>query len=98
MLVTFTCKQHENVILFGSIAKRLLHLMGHSGTVPGAILADDVPAALALLEKAIAQEKQKPAQSLDYDDELEVSLVHRALPLVELLQDAVKQKCNVMWA
>ena len=97
MLVTFSCKEHENVILFGSIAKRLLHLMGHSGTVPGAVLADDVSAALALLQKAIAIEKQKPAQSLDNDDEPEVSLVHRALPLIELLQDAVKQKVNVMW-
>ena len=83
--------------MFGSIAKRLLHLMGHSGTVPGAVLADDVSAALALLQKAIAIEKQKPAQSLDNDDEPEVSLVHRALPLIELLQDAVKQKVNVMW-
>lgn len=98
MLVKFTCKDHENVVLFGSVAKRLLHLMGHSGTVPGAILAKDVPAALDNLEKAIALEKQKPPVATDDDVEPEVSLVHRALPLIALLQDAVKQQCNVMWA
>ena len=98
MLVTFTCKNHENVVFFFFLSKRLLHLMGHSGTVPGAILAQDVPAALHSLEKAMIKEKQKPLVVSDDEGEPEVSLVHRALPLIALLQDAVKQHCNVMWA
>lgn len=101
MLVTFTCDAHENITMFGEVAFRLLKMMGQSGTVPSAILAASVPAALAQLTEAIAKEKSKPSSikqsKNDDEDEPEVSLAHRALPLIELLQDAVNHKCNVMW-
>ncbi len=100
MLVTFSCKAHENISMFGNVALKLLNLMGNSGGVPGAILADDVPDALALLQQAMAKEKQtsgKGKASDDEDNEPEVSLVNRAIPLIALLQDAVKHHCNVMW-
>jgi len=35
-------------------------MMGHSGTVPGAILAEDVPAALDRLKRAIETEQALP--------------------------------------
>lgn len=98
MLVTFSCKAYENVTLFGGVAQTLLTLMGHSGTVPGAILADDVPEALRLLQQAVADAKQPIDSSSDSEGgEPEVSLAHRAIPLIALLQNAVKQHCNVMW-
>ncbi len=98
MLVTFSCDAYENITLFGDVAKHLLTLMGHSGAVPGALLAQDVPEALAGLKKAIASQKSQPSsQALDKHDEPEVSLVHRALPLIALLESAVSAKCNVMW-
>ena len=96
MLVTFSCDAHENVTMFGSVALKLLHMIGHSGIVPGAILAEDVPDGLERLKHGIALEKPQ-AKPSDDDNEPEVSLAHRAIPLVSLLQDAVKQKCNVMW-
>jgi len=99
MLVTFSCDAHENITMFGDVAKRLLKMMGHSGTTPSAILADDIPEALAQLEQAINQEKKNTTQpdlAADDDDD-QVSLAHRALPLIELLRDAVKAHCNVMW-
>ena len=46
MLITFKSDAYADIIMFGDIAERLLKMMGHSGTVPSAILADDVPAAL----------------------------------------------------
>ncbi len=33
----------------------------------------------------------------DDGGEAAVSLSHRALPLIELLRAAAKEKCNVMW-
>ena len=100
MLVTFTCDAHENITLFGDVAIRLLKMMGQSGTVPSALLAENVSAALAQLQQSIDQEKKtrslQPSKNTSEDDE-EVSIVHRALPLIELLQYALKQKCNVMW-
>ncbi len=39
MLVTFTCKAYADITMFGDIALGMLRMMGHSETVPGAILA-----------------------------------------------------------
>lgn len=103
MLVTFSCKAYADITMFGEVALNMLKLMGHSETVPGAILAEDVPAALERLKGALANMKATPApkasgKSVDEDeDEPPVSLAHRALPLVELLTAAARQKCDVMW-
>jgi hypothetical protein len=45
MIVTFKTKAYPDIIMFGDVAKRLLGLMGHSGTVPSALLAADIGAA-----------------------------------------------------
>jgi hypothetical protein len=105
MLVTFRTKSYPNVTLFGDVALNLLEAMGHSGTVPSAIMAEDVPQALDRLRAAVAAHQAagaNPAESADggEDDESDqraVSLAHRALPLIELLQSAAKNRCNVMW-
>jgi hypothetical protein len=86
--------------MFGDVAVRLLRLMGHSGAVPGAILAEDVQAAQKRLVAAIQVEQQLPGREksgTEEDCEPVVSLSHRALPLIELLKASVKAKSNVMW-
>jgi hypothetical protein len=103
MLVTFTCKAYADITMFGDVALGMLRLMGHSETVPGALLAEDVPAALDRLRRAVEAAKAEPAQKPSEgsaDDawkEPPVSLAHRALPLIELLSAAARQKCDVMW-
>ena len=109
MLVTFKSDTYSNITLFGNIALTFLKIMGHSGAVPGAIRAEDVPAALKRLTKAVDDE---PAASPitttngtvkddddDYNEDNEpmVSLRNRALPLLELLRAAVESESNVMW-
>ena len=100
MLVTFTCKAYADITMFGDVALGMLKMMGHSETVPGAILAEDVPAALDRLKRAIetapVQSESREARD-DDSDEPPVSLVHRALPLIELLTAAARQKVDVMW-
>ncbi len=104
MLVTFSCPAYANITMFGDAAVRLLKLMGHSGSVPGALLAADVQAALERLEAAIEADKQSPepesepeASAQSEDDEPAVSLSHRALPMIELLKAATKANCDLMW-
>jgi hypothetical protein len=100
MLVTFSCPAYADITMFGDVALRLLKLMGRSGTVPGALLAEDVPAALERLQAAIEAQEQLPEpqeSGEDEDDEPTVSLPHRAFPLIELLKAAAKANCNVMW-
>ena len=95
MLVTFTTKAYADITMFGDPAKSILKMMGHSGTIPSAIVAADVPEALARLKAAVAA--QRPAPREDEADELPVSMAHRALPIIELLTAAAKDKCDVMW-
>ena len=100
MLVIFSSQASANITMFGDIAVQLLKMMGHSGTVPSAILAKDVPAALANLEAALGIAEQEPESEEPTDDIEEtsfVSLSHRALPLIDLLMAAVKDESNVQW-
>lgn len=103
MLVTFTCKAYADITMFGDVALGMLSMMGHSETVPGAILAEDVPAALDRLKRAIEAARAMPDRNVpgeardDDSDEPPVSLVNRALPLIGLLTAAAREKCDVMW-
>ena len=103
MLVTFSCDAYQNITMFGDTAVRLIKMMGHSGVVPSAILAEDILSALEHLTRAIEQEKNNPLprhpqlSDEDGDAEPEISLVQRAFPLMELLKAADKQQCAVMW-
>jgi len=99
MLVTFTCTACADITMFGHAAVRLLKLMGHSGTIPGALLADDAPAALARLVAAIEANKQSPEPeepAQGEDGEPAASPAHRALPLIGFLKAAAKDQCDVM--
>ena len=103
MLVTFRTSAYANIIMFGDIAVTLLKMMGHSGTVPSAIRADDVPAALERLKAAIEKDKTAggSAPRVGHENDAEeppVSLAHRAFPLIELLEAAANRKCDVMWS
>jgi hypothetical protein len=97
MLVTFKTKAYADITLFGDIGLAMLKMMGHSATVPGAILAEDVPVALNRLTAAIANDNATLAKQNKDQEETGVSMAHRALPLIELLTAAAKSKCNVMW-
>jgi hypothetical protein len=104
MLVAFKSDAYADIIMFGDVAQQLLKMMGHSGTVPSAIQADDVPAALERLKRALDVGKTSDgAQSggdtaaKSRDNDTEVSLAYRALPLIELLTAAAKKHRDVMW-
>lgn len=97
MLVTFTTDAYADVTMFGDIALKMLKMMGHSETVPGAILAEDVPAALNRLTIEINAEKTSPQAQDKNEDEQVVSMSHRGIPLISLLTAAVQANCNVMW-
>lgn len=104
MLVTFRSKAWSNITMFGDVAVTLLKMMGHSGTVPGALLAADIPAALARLQQGLAtadpEEHGKPGVrpgAADPDAPSPVGLRLRAYPLIELLSAAARQESDVMW-
>lgn len=99
MLVRFRSDAGD-IIMFGDVAVTLLRMMGQSGAVPGAILAYDIPAALARLQSAIDGQRDAPSpDSGAAQDERDppVSLRQRAFPLIELLQRAIRKNVDVIW-
>jgi len=91
-----------SLTMFDDVAKPLLKLMGHTGTVPSAILPEDIPAALARLKAAVAAKPGAPGPAADkHTDEetgeIPVSLKQRAFPLIELLERAASSRCEVVW-
>ena len=104
MFVTFNSEAGSSVTMFGDAAIELLKMMGHSGTVPSAVLADDVPAALARLQQALAAAEpaekaghDKPPDGEDADAPPPIKLRQRAFPLIQLLTAAAQKRCDVMW-
>lgn len=96
MLVTFSSKAHADITMFGDVAQQMLKIMGHSGAVPSALNAQDLPAALANLQKAVADSKAAEQQT-DADAEFKPGLSQRALPLINLLKAAIAQNADVIW-
>ena len=99
MLVKFD-SEAGSFVMNSDIAVQLLKAMGHSGTVPSAILAGDIPAALAQLKAAVKASPKVATQSEGdgvEQKEGKVSLRQRAFPLIDLLTRAAEKGAEVMW-
>lgn len=110
MLVRFHSKASAGVTMFGDIATELLRIMGTSGMVPGALLAQDVPGALRRLKQAAESSEgdripQRPRsknelrgkENEEEDEVAKVNLRTRAYPLLQLLETAAAEECAVVW-
>src|SRR5690242_5181421 len=100
MLVRFD-SEVGSVTMFGDIAVKLLKMMGHSGTVPSALLAADIGPALQRLKAAVGsvpeEKSQRPGSDGD-DKQPNVSLKQRAFPLIELLERAAERgNVDITW-
>jgi hypothetical protein len=102
MLVTFRTKAHADITMFGDVGVALLKLAGLSGTVPTAVLAADIPDALAKLEAGLATLRAEPPRAPpedkqdDEEQEPPVPLARRAAPLIELLRAAAARNADVL--
>lgn len=95
MIVTFSTKAYADITMFGDVAKDMLKIMGHSGTIPGAFQPQDLPSALSNLQKAV--DSSKAAEQDPQDGEFKPGLSQRALPLINLLNAAIDANADVMW-
>jgi hypothetical protein len=105
MIVKFSTRAGA-LTMHGDAAVALLKAMGHSGTVPGAILAADLPAGLVQLRRTLdelahAPSPPPPPADVDDDDEREreppVTLRMRALPLIDMIETAIARNSDLMW-
>ena len=104
MLITFKSIAAAPVQMFGNVALKLLELMGRLPKAPGALFADDVAEALALLQQGLSEleareQAELPDDSADKDQEKPnaIPLKHRAVPLIALMQAAIREQKGVSW-
>jgi hypothetical protein len=101
MLVKFSSTATGSITMFGDIATQLIKMLGATGKVPGAMSAEDLPAAIAQLKAQLAQQASVDGEVQDDDEEDKskqlISLSSRAMPLIDLLQRASDKQAPVMW-
>ncbi|OQX03895.1 MAG: hypothetical protein BWK73_38060 [Thiothrix lacustris] len=100
-MIRFTSPAAASVSMFEKDAKALIRMMGHSGTIPSAIRAEDVATALQQLDAALkaeaAQTELPTKQAPEETEEPVVNTNVRAYPLLQLLKTALATQKNVMW-
>lgn len=108
MPVTFHSKAYENITMVSKDAANLLDMMGHSGTIPSALAAEDIPGALERLRTALAAAQAKGEAEPEPEDDSErdgpagqkkdtVGIALRAWPLVQMLEASLAAETAVMW-
>jgi hypothetical protein len=99
-MVRFVSDAGAPVTMSDELARRFIRMTGHHDSLPGAIVADDIPAALASLRRAVAMEQQASDEAGgrdEDDDEPQVSLSTRAFPLLRLLEAAARRRKDLLW-
>ena len=104
-MITFRGEHEGRVMYFDGVAVTLLKMMGMSGRTQGAMLAEEVPAALARLRAALAQPQPLPVepsparegQADDDERQAAVGLQQRAVPLLQLLEEALRNQSYIQW-
>jgi len=98
MLITFKTSAYANITMLGDVGRKILDMMAFGNSVPGAIIAGDVPTALDNLKQALDKlpPQEEPAGETG-EDQPAVSMQTRAIPLVELLQAAADDETHVRW-
>lgn len=107
MLIVFKSAASADLLYFGDVAKLMMELMGKEATDKGVITVEQLPDAIARLAAAVAGDRPEHREHLLADETKEtdpdgnerphVSLTRRALPLLEMLKEALLAKEPVMW-
>lgn len=107
MLTIFKSAPCADLLYFGDVAKLMMELMGKEPADQGVLTVEQLPDAIARLTAAVAGDQPQHREHLLADDtketdpdgneRLHVSLTRRALPLLEMLKEALKEKKPVTW-
>jgi len=106
MLIQFSSTKTESITMFGNVALQLIGMLGASGNIPGAIGAEDIPAAVKRLRQQLQvhaaanaglSETASDQDDDEHDDEPRIALATRAGPLIDIFERAGAAKVPVMW-
>lgn len=95
MLVKFSSTGGATVSMFEKDAKQLIEMLGHSGSIPGAIDAENIPVALQKMEDTLHIHQEETEDDCEDNNAIQGNV--RAFPLIELLKNAHAKEKSVMW-
>lgn len=102
MLYKFKSKAAADCLMLEPNGRQILQIIGKSDAdqlIKGILLPEDMPAAIAALEKAIAQAKPAPDGDKDgcADAKDAISLRQRALPFIDMLHKCQAAGKEIVW-
>lgn len=113
MLFKFKSKACADLIMLEGDGRRILQAMTGADPVQGIVRVADLPAALARLEAAVAQDEARRRQSAEKaaareagqasDSEEEetalppIRLAQRAAPMVQMLRRSMAEQADLVW-
>ncbi len=105
MLYKFKSKAAGDVILLQANGEQILQIIGKEPAAKGIILPEQMPAAIAALEQAIAQgqpaQADRPDSASDEPDDAapadRVSLRQRATPFIDMLCRCQSAGHEIVW-
>lgn len=105
MLYKFKSKAAGDVIMTAPVGDQLMKLMDREPAEKGIFLPEQIPAAIAALERAIqdeataraAAEAEAAAEGRTLAPPKEVSLRQRAWPLIEMMKRAQGADEDIVW-
>jgi hypothetical protein len=105
MLYKFKSKAAGDLIMLEPNGRRVLQIIGKDPGPKGIIEPDQIPGAIAALERAITQEEAEQQAAIDearakgevpptFKD---VSLRQRAVPFIDMLRRCEKAGADIVW-
>ncbi|MDR0478663.1 MAG: DUF1840 domain-containing protein [Burkholderiaceae bacterium] len=102
MLYKFKSPVAADVIMLQPNAEELLKIIGKTPGMAGIVTAAQAPAAIAALHAEIARREAKSESGNDasvsaHDEDQIISLRHRAMPFIDLLECSSAAGKDVVW-
>jgi len=105
MLYRFQSRASPDFVMLEVHARQLLDIVGKPAAPQGIITVEQIPAAVAAIESALAREASNPhnhddhvVEGHDHDAEKQhVGLHQRAAPLLHMLRDSLAEEKDVTW-
>jgi len=110
-IIIFRSAACADVIYFADVAHQLMNLMGKEPGEQGIVTVEQIPAAIACLRQAIAEDKERQLRQMQ-DEEQEdgdceaaekeakpptIGLSQRAFPLLLMLEESLAERKPVVW-
>ena len=104
MLYKFKSRAAADLIMLEPQGRQIVTLMGKTPGASGIVTAEQIPAAIAALEAAVAAEEALPAVQNDGDEEVAeaeradvVRLRQRVAPFIDMLRRSAAAGVDVVW-